>query len=44
MYSSTYEEDFLCPQPARIGIFLAQGDELFGEALGFFGFGPGGLD
>lgn len=26
------------------GVFLAEGDEFFGEALGFFCFGPGCFD
>lgn len=26
------------------GVFFAEGDYFFGEALGFFRFGPGGFD
>ncbi len=37
-------EDLGCAATAGFGVFLAHGDELLGEALGFFGFGPGGGD
>lgn len=41
---ATYEEYALRSRTARVGVFLAEGDELLGEALRFFGFGPGRLD
>lgn len=40
----TDEKYTLRPPPAGICVFLAQGDEFFGEALGFFCFGPGRAD
>ncbi len=36
------EEDGLRAQPGGVGVFFGQRDEFFGEALRFFGFGPGG--
>ena len=40
----TYIEYRLRPRPARIRVLLAQRDELLGEPLRLFGFGPGRLD
>ncbi len=40
----TYEEYTLRFRAARVGVFLAQGYELLGQSLRFFGFGPGRLD
>ena len=40
----TYIEYRTRPRPARIRVLLAQRDELLGEPLRLFGFGPGRLD
>lgn len=40
----TNVEDLSCAATAGFGVLLAHGDEFLGEALGFFGFGPGGGD
>ena len=41
---SYYEENALGFPARGVGVFLAERDESFGEALGFFGFVPGGAD
>lgn len=40
----TYVEYFLRLCTTRVGVLLAEGDELLGQPLGFFGFGPGRPD
>ena len=43
-WGGIYEKYLLRSPPAGVCVFLAQGDEFFGEALRFFGFGPGRFD
>ena len=38
------EEDLVGAEAGGVGVFLGVGYEFFGEALRFFGFGPGGRD
>lgn len=40
----THVKDFLRSTPGCGCVFLAEGDDFLGEALGFFGFGPCRLD